>query len=82
MHDDNCSRCSHRRVDLLCTKTVGQALFTQAFKSITADDSSEFSSLDDTLKHLSDIYFAHPYSFGKVGQTNGIMGCSDDLLQE
>nr|WP_170170050.1 IS30 family transposase [Vagococcus elongatus] len=42
-------------------KKFGQTLFTQVFKSITADNGSEFSSLDDTLKHLSDIYFAHPY---------------------
>lgn len=32
------------------------------FKSITADNGSEFSSLSDAVKYVADVYFAHPYS--------------------
>jgi len=40
-------------------------LFPIAFKSITADNGSEFSELD-SFKH-SDIYFAHPYTSSERG---------------
>ena len=40
-------------------KDAGE-LFAKAFKSITADNGSEFSDLDQ-FDH-SDVYFAHPYS--------------------
>lgn len=50
--------------------------FSQVFKSITADNGSEFSSLQDTLKHMSDTYFAHPYSSWERGTNerhNGLL---------
>lgn len=38
-------------------------LFTQAFKSITADNGSEFSELALLENHMSSkVYFAHPYT--------------------
>ena len=40
-------------------------LFPKAFKTITADNGSEFSDLD-SFKH-SDIYFAHPYTSSERG---------------
>ena len=39
-------------------------LFTRLFKSITADNGSEFSSLN---KHGTNIYYAHPYSAWERG---------------
>lgn len=50
--------------------------FSQVFKSITADNGSEFNSLQDTLKHVSDTYFAHPYSSWERGTNerhNGLL---------
>jgi len=41
--------------------------FPKLFKSITADNGSEFVSLSEALKALSDIYFAHPYSSWERG---------------
>jgi len=39
-------------------------LFTQVFKSITADNGSEFSNLDNIG---IDVYFTHPYSAWERG---------------
>jgi len=51
-------------------------LFPLVFKTITADNGSEFAELTQALKDIeTEIYFTHPYStFEKrtnVGQTNG-----------
>lgn len=57
-------------------KELGQLPFSDIFKTITADNGSEFSSLDHTLNHLSDIYFAHPYSSWERGSNerhNGLL---------
>ncbi|MFW3653863.1 IS30 family transposase [Vagococcus fluvialis] len=46
------------------------------FKTITADNGSEFSSLNKTLEHMTDIYFAHPYSSWERGTNerhNGLL---------
>ena len=51
-------------------------MFSHVFKSITADNGSEFSSLQDTLNHATDIYFAHPYSSWERGTNerhNGLL---------
>ncbi|QCI87342.1 IS30 family transposase [Vagococcus zengguangii] len=51
-------------------------LFPHVFKSITADNGSEFISLQDTLNHATDIYFAHPYSSWERGTNerhNGLL---------
>ncbi|MFB9861626.1 IS30 family transposase, partial [Salinicoccus siamensis] len=32
------------------------------FKTITSDNGSEFSALHDTLKHVTDVYFARPFA--------------------
>lgn len=51
-------------------------LFSHVFKSITADNGSEFSSLQDTFNHVTDIYFAHPYSSWERGTNerhNGLL---------
>lgn len=37
-------------------------VFTQVFRSITADNGSEFSQLAETLKRKTEVYFAHPYT--------------------
>jgi len=50
--------------------------FPKLFKSITADNGSEFASLSEALQGLSDIYFAHPYSSWERGTNekhNGIL---------
>lgn len=50
--------------------------FPKLFKSITADNGSEFASLAEALQGLSDIYFAHPYSSWERGTNekhNGIL---------
>ena len=39
-------------------------LFTHLFKSITADNGTEFASLN---KHVTNIYYAHPYSAWERG---------------
>nr|WP_326717392.1 IS30 family transposase [Vagococcus sp. B2T-5] len=54
----------------------GRARFSSIFQSITADNGSEFSSLDDTLQQMTDIYFAHPYSSWERGTNerhNGLL---------
>lgn len=41
------------------------------FKSITADNGSEFATLTECFSHIMDIYFAHPYSaFERGGNEN------------
>lgn len=50
--------------------------FPKLFKSITADNGSEFAGLAEALQGLSDIYFAHPYSSWERGTNekhNGIL---------
>ncbi len=51
--------------------------FSEVFKTITSDNGSEFSSLDDIVKHLSTmIYFTHPYSSYERGSNerhNGLI---------
>jgi|SRR5699024_10445177 len=32
------------------------------FKTTTSDNGSEFSALHDTLKHVTDVYFARPFA--------------------
>jgi len=54
----------------------GNPHFPKLFKSITADNGSEFASLSEALQGLSDIYFAHPYSSWERGTNekhNGIL---------
>lgn len=46
------------------------------FKTITADNGSEFTSLDACMKEISDVYFTHPYSSWERGTNehhNGII---------
>lgn len=48
----------------------------QLFKSLTADNGSEFSGLTNVVDKLSDVYFAHPYSSWERGTNenhNGII---------
>lgn len=48
----------------------------QVFKTITADNGAEFSSLEECMKGLSDVYFTHPYSSWERGTNenhNGII---------
>lgn len=55
---------------------LGEILFSDIFKTITADNGSEFSSLDSLLKDQSDVYFAHPYSSWERGSNerhNGLL---------
>jgi len=40
----------------------GNLNFSKLFKSITADNSSEFASLAEALHGINSVYFAHPYS--------------------
>jgi len=50
--------------------------FPKLFKSITADNGSEFASLSETLKGLSSVYFAHSNSSWERGTNekhNGIL---------
>ena len=50
--------------------------FPKLFKSITADNGSEFAGLSEALQGLSDVYFAHPYSSWERGTNekhNGIL---------
>lgn len=50
--------------------------FPKLFKSITADNGSEFAGLSQALVGLSDVYFAHPYSSWERGTNekhNGIL---------
>jgi IS30 family transposase len=50
--------------------------FPKLFKSITADNGSEFAGLSQALQGLSDVYFAHPYSSWERGTNekhNGIL---------
>jgi IS30 family transposase len=50
--------------------------FPKLFKSITADNGSEFASLSEALQGLSELYFAHPYSSWERGTNekhNGIL---------
>lgn len=42
------------------------ALFPKVFKSITSDNGSEFSGLNDAFRE-GDVYFTHPYSSGERG---------------
>ena len=42
------------------------ALFPKVFKSITSDNGSEFSGLDEAFPE-GDVYFTHPYSSGERG---------------
>lgn len=37
-------------------------LFPQVFKTITSDNGSEFSTLSESLKGITDVYFARPYA--------------------
>lgn len=67
------SRC----IDSL--KEQHKNLFFKIFKTITADNGSEFSELSDKLaEHGDEAYFAHPYSSWKRGTNeidNGIIKC-------
>jgi transposase, IS30 family len=56
--------------------SIGNPHFPKLFKSITADNGSEFASLSEALQGLSDVYFAHPYSSWERGTNekhNGIL---------
>lgn len=50
--------------------------FTQLFKTITADNGSEFAGLHDLLDRVTDVYFTHPYASYERGTNethNGII---------
>lgn len=50
--------------------------FPLLFKSITADNGSEFASLTAAVQGISDVYFTHPYSSWERGTNenhNGII---------
>lgn len=50
--------------------------FIHLFKSITADNGSEFASLSEAVQGISDVYFTHPYSSWERGTNehhNGII---------
>jgi len=50
--------------------------FPKLFKSIIADNGSEFASLAEALHGISSVYFAHPYSSWERGTNekhNGIL---------
>ena len=50
--------------------------FSQLFKSITADNGSEFAGLSKVLDGWCDVYFTHPYSSWERGTNekhNGIL---------
>lgn len=54
----------------------GKETFNQIFQSITADNGSEFSSLESALKTNTAVYFAHPYSSWERGTNerhNGLL---------
>ncbi len=54
----------------------GNPHFPMLFKSITADNGSEFASLAEALHGMSSVYFAHPYSSWERGTNekhNGIL---------
>lgn len=56
--------------------SFGKTIFSHIFQSITADNGSEFSSLNDTLRRVTDVYFAHPYSSWERGTNerhNGLL---------
>lgn len=49
---------------------------SQIFKTITADNGSEFAGLEVCMKGISDVYFTHPYSSWERGTNenhNGII---------
>jgi len=55
---------------------LGKETFRQLFQSITADNGSEFSSLESVLKTTTAVYFAHPYSSWERGTNerhNGLL---------
>ena len=74
----------------------GNPNFPKLFKSITADNGSEFASLSEALQGLSSVYFAHPYSSWERGTNekhNGILrrfipkgkslkDCSNDQIKQ
>ncbi|OJG84343.1 Mobile element protein [Enterococcus saccharolyticus] len=50
--------------------------FSAVFRSITADNGSEFAQLSETLNGLTEIYFTHPYTSCERGTNenhNGII---------
>lgn len=50
--------------------------FSQLFKTITSDNSVEFSGLTELLQGITDVYFTHPYSSWERGTNenhNGII---------
>jgi len=54
----------------------GNPNFPKLFKSVTADNGSEFASLAEALHGISSVYFAHPYSSWERGTNekhNGIL---------
>jgi IS30 family transposase len=57
-------------------KVAGKEQFSKVFKSITADNGSEFAGLSEALQSLTSVYFAHPYSSWERGSNenhNGII---------
>lgn len=57
-------------------KQFGIETFNQLFQSITADNGSEFSSLNSVLQGHTNVYFAHPYSSWERGTNerhNGLL---------
>ena len=68
----------HDSVDYAINKlqhTFGE-LFPQVFKTITADNGSEFSNLTACLRGVTDVYFARPYASYERGSNerhNGLL---------
>lgn len=46
----------------------GEDHFSKIFKTITADNGSEFERLSELKKYGTDVFFAHPYSSWERGQ--------------
>jgi IS30 family transposase len=56
--------------------SINNPYFIHLFKSITADNGSEFASLKEAVLGISDVYFTHPYSSWERGTNenhNGIV---------
>jgi IS30 family transposase len=54
---------------MVCVNSAMEALLAnlnvdvnEVFKTITSDNGSEFASLEEALKDVIDVYYAHPYS--------------------
>ena len=69
-------KTAYRSLKKLLTVHLQIHLTACIFKSITSDNGSEFAGLTETLRGLSDVYFAHPYASWERGTNekhNGII---------